>query len=763
MNEQALKKRLNHLTIAVVIISALILAGGGIASYYLRGMLQNTLTGQMESEVQQYKINIRRQIQADFQTLNTLSSFLQFGNMSTEAFVEGLVTSKQYHNFDRMGYFQTSGTGIRVTIDSKVERNAGIDELNENVQAVVKDAWKGKSGISRIYQPLDDGKAAYAYAVPVYSGQEVAGALTAGVSMDTVTEILQDQSLLKGKGYIHLISDSGEVLVRSEDRVIEKELDTIYEDEFIEPDEQQKIKKALAAGKSCQSEFTYDDVTYQIFLEPLEINGWYLFCVQTARSVNGEVYHMMESTRVVTIVVLLILLFMIIYGYRLIYRSNQSLIKSAYYDPLTGAYNRNKFEQEASKVIEKTPEYSLAAMNIRQFKFINEIFGSQQADHLLCYIKEVIAGHVREGEYFCRGTDDMFYILLRDTDREIIRERLEEMIGEISLHAISVNRDYQILMYCGIVIGTDVSDVRPTVQKSMTHVRFALDTARKSLKKYIWFYDTSLHEDEKLQNYVESHMRQAMENEEFQMYLQPKVDLRTGRISGAEALVRWIPGSGKMIYPGQFIPIFEENGFCVQLDLYMVEKVCRQIRTWMDQGSDPVPLSVNQSKLLFYESDYTDKLKALLEKYQIPARLITLEILEGLAMENIEELNEKIVRLKEIGFQISMDDFGSGYSSLNTLASLKIDELKIDRGFLLRLQDAKEDYRRQVIIMDEVVKLTKKLKIRTVVEGVETEENEKLVQKLDCDYGQGYYYGRPVSAEEFTEKYISMEGDKKSI
>ena len=183
----------------------------------------------------------------------------------------------------------------------------------------------------------------------------------------------------------------------------------------------------------------------------------------------------------------------------------------------------------------------------------------------------------------------------------------------------------------------------------------------------------------------------------------------------------------------------------------------------MDQGSDPVPLSVNQSKLLFYESDYTDKLKALLEKYQIPARLITLEILEGLAMENIEELNEKIVRLKEIGFQISMDDFGSGYSSLNTLASLKIDELKIDRGFLLRLQDAKEDYRRQVIIMDEVVKLTKKLKIRTVVEGVETEENEKLVQKLDCDYGQGYYYGRPVSAEEFTEKYISMEGDKKSI
>lgn len=755
MNEQALKKRLNRVTIAVVVISAFILAGGGIASYFLRGMLQDTLTRQMESEAQQYKINIKRQIQADFQTMNTLASFLQFGEMSTESFMEGLVTSKQFHNFDRMGYFRISGTGIRVTVDSEIESKANIDELNDDVQTIVRDAWQGESGISEIYQPIDGKEISFSYAVPVYSGKEVAGALTASVSIDALAGILQNQSVLNGQGYIHLISDSGKVLVRSEDRVIEKELDTIYEDDYIEPGEQERIKKALTEGKSCQSEFSYDDVTYHILLEPLEINGWYLFCVQTAQSVNGKVYQMMESIRVITVVVLLVLFVMIIYGYRLIYWSNHSLIKSAYYDSLTGAYNRNRFEQEASRVIEKTPEYSLVAMNVRQFKFINEIFGSQQADRLLCYIKEVITEHVKEGEYFCRGTDDMFYILLRDTDRKIVRERLEKMIEEISLHAIPANRDYQILLYCGVVIGTDVSDVRPSVVKSMTHVRFALDTARQSLKNHIWFYDTRLHEDEKLQNFVESHMHQAMENEEFQMFLQPKMDLRTGKVGGAEALVRWIPGSGKTIYPGQFIPIFEENGFCVQLDLYMVENVCRQIRMWMDQKAEPIPLSVNQSKLVFYEADYIDQLKGLLDKYQVPAHLITLEILERLALDNIEELNEKIMRLKEIGFQISMDDFGSGYSSLNTLASLKIDELKIDRGFLLRLQDAQVDYRRQIIIMDEVVKLTKNLKIRTVVEGVETEENEKLIQKMDCDYGQGYYYGKPVSAEEFSEKYIT--------
>lgn len=209
-----------------------------------------------------------------------------------------------------------------------------------------------------------------------------------------------------------------------------------------------------------------------------------------------------------------------------------------------------------------------------------------------------------------------------------------------------------------------------------------------------------------------------------------------------------------MIYPGQFIPVFESNGFCAELDMYMVEKVCAQIRSWIDQGKKPLPLSVNQSKLLFYEADYIDKLKALLEKYRVPASLITLEILEGLAMENIEELNERIARLTRMGFRISMDDFGSGYSSLNTLASLKINELKIDREFLLRLQNPKEDYRRQLIIMNKVVELTKDLQIQTVVEGVETEEDEGLVREMGCDQGQGYYYSRPVSAEKFSEIYV---------
>lgn len=754
MNERTLRKRLNWMTVVVVLISILIIAGGSFASSSLRGILQDALTRQVESNAEQYKINIKRKIEGDFQTLNTLTSFLRFGKMDTGSFINGLMASKEYTEFDSMGYFGTTGTGLLVNADTRVERELPLEEMNEYVQESVQTAWTGESAISRIYYSSDILGNTFAYAVPVYSGDQVAGALVAEVSTEVFAEVLQNGSVLNGYGYIHMISDNGTLLVRSEQRVVQEKLDTIYDHDYIVPEEQKRIKEALTQGESCMSKFTYEGVTYQIFFEPLEVNGWYLFCVQTARSVNSSVYQIMTSTRSVTVFVLLALLLLILMGYRQIYRSNHRLIKSAWYDPLTGAYNMTRFEQDASMIIEKTQEYALVAMNVRQFKFFNEIFGSRTGDQLLCCIKEVIESHVQTGEYFCRSTDDLFYILFKETDRTVIRRRLEEMIEEISQYSSGHNGSYQIMLYCGGVIGTEVKDTSPSVQTSMTHVKFALNTAKQSLKRSIWFYDIGLHEDEILENYVESHMYLAMEKEEFQMYLQPKVDLKTGRISGAEALVRWIPESGKMIYPGQFIPIFENNGFCDVLDLYMVEKVCRQLREWIDQGKEPLPLSVNQSKLLFYEADYIHNMKALLEKYQIPASLITLEILEGLAMKNVEEVNERIDRLTEMGFNVSMDDFGSGYSSLNTLASLRINELKIDREFLLRLQKPGEDHRRQIIIMNKVVELTKELKIKTVVEGVENEEDEKLVQKMGCDQGQGFYYSRPVSAEEFSEKYI---------
>ena len=236
------------------------------------------------------------------------------------------------------------------------------------------------------------------------------------------------------------------------------------------------------------------------------------------------------------------------------------------------------------------------------------------------------------------------------------------------------------------------------------------------------------------------------------MFLQPKLSLADGPLSGAEALVRWVNGSGQMFYPDQFIPLFERDGFCVQLDIYMVEQACRQIRSWMDQGIQPIPISVNQSRMLFFTLDYLDRLTELLKKYQVDAGMITLEVLEGIALENVDQLNQRIEQLHELGFRVSMDDFGSGYSSLNTLAKLNIDELKLDRAFLMEISGGSGERTR--MIMEQITEMVHHLGISTVVEGVETEENDRMIHEMGCDFGQGYYYSRPIPAQEFSERFM---------
>ena len=289
----------------------------------------------------------------------------------------------------------------------------------------------------------------------------------------------------------------------------------------------------------------------------------------------------------------------------------------------------------------------------------------------------------------------------------------------------------------------------------LTHVMFALAKARETHQNTIWFFDSELHKKEVMDSYVEGHMNQALQEKEFRLYLQPKVDLKTDALGGAEALVRWQRHDGTMIFPSQFIPLFEENGFCAKLDMYMVEQVCACLRQWMDAGLTPVPVSVNQSKLTFFMPDYVNRLMELADRYQIPSGLLTLEILEGMALENVDALNRRLEILREKGFHISMDDFGSGYSSLNTLGKLKLDELKLDRGFLLEVSKGDNNSR---LIMEQVVALAKGLSMSTVVEGVETEEHVRLIKELGCDYGQGYVYSRPVPESEFTESWMKKAG-----
>ena len=303
-------------------------------------------------------------------------------------------------------------------------------------------------------------------------------------------------------------------------------------------------------------------------------------------------------------------------------------------------------------------------------------------------------------------------------------------------------------MHCGIAL----SEEGKSIDDIMTYAMFAMAKAKEAPHKSIWLFDTALHEQEQMRNNIENNAHDALKNGEFKLYLQPKVELEEDVLCGAEALVRWEEKNGNILYPGAFIPLFEENGFCAELDMYMFEKVCKKLREWMDQGMTPINISINQSRITFYKENYIEDLCDILEKYDVSASYITLEILEGLFLKDVDEMTQRLRRLKEIGFRISMDDFGTGYSSLNMLGKLEIDEVKLDRSFL---NEAVEETNKNTrVIMEEMIRLSHELSISIVIEGIETLQQDRFVKEIGCEYGQGFFYGKPIRADRFTKDFI---------
>ena len=436
--------------------------------------------------------------------------------------------------------------------------------------------------------------------------------------------------------------------------------------------------------------------------------------------------------------------------------AENKLVHLSMYDAMTGAYNEVQFRKLLQECCNNKENVALVAFNIRGFKYINDTYGNKRADDLLCEIKTLLESEIQKGEFFCRPNADLFYLALKEPDEKHLLSRMNSIFSKIAaVTAISLD-GHPLSLYSGAVFVGD-SPTPYHVSPNMSYVMTAIAHAKMVNLQGTYIFDKPLYQTEQLHYYIETHMKAALEKGEYKLYLQPKMNLQTGCIDGADALVRWQPSDRDMIYPDQFIPFFEEKGFCAHLDLYMIEQVCKTLRTWIDAGIVPIVISVNQTKALFVKEDYVESLLAITEKYHISPEYIILEILEGLAFENIESLNRTIQKLNRAGFRVSMDDFGSGYSSLNTLGKVEINELKLDREFLMNVVN--DPTGSQSVVLASILSLARKLGINTVAEGVETKENEDMIRSMCCDYGQGYYYSKPIPAETFREKFCTLESN----
>lgn len=750
MDEQKIRSNLKKLIIAFLAICLLI----GCVSQYLFGSIADLYTesvqGRLEERALQYEKSFVFKMTSDLRTLRAMACMLEDATAAdTDTLLPSLWDACRTAGFVRLIYVDRNGECRELDARGRVD-TVQVEEETEEMQYAIQEALQGNSYCSQaFYDPVLEYNA-LGYTTPVYTNGDISGVLACAVSLESYADILSS---------IGSVSDIGAAAVLSEDGTILASTRTYQTQGFYHlsesPELSDEVKnlllQALAAEDTQFLKFEYNDLPFYACILSMDVQADKIVIVDTDAGISDTVSDMAYYARMIGILFCatsLIFVMAVLYSN---HRHNVQLLRIAYHDRLTGAYNRYKFFQLLDQNWKKNVDYTVVSINIRKFKYINELFSPSQSDQLLKDICVVLKRHMEPGEFFCRDTADNFVLSLKTLEKEAVRTRLEHIFLEINDFCKSIHPNYPITFYCGCASTGDCSSKNRN-EELMSHVMMALSCAKQSQQAGIFFYDVETHEKELLQNYIENHMERALQDGEFQMFLQPKVDLAQGSLSGAEALVRWVTDGKQTIFPDQFIPVFERNGFCIQLDYYMVEQACKQIRAWMDAGLTPVPISVNQTKLLFYEKDYVERICEITQRYRIPSSYIILEILEGLALENPDKVSDCIARLHDYGFRISMDDFGTGYSSLNTLSQLQIDELKLDRSFLVQAGQSAEHSRRK--ILEVVIEVAKRLHITTVAEGIETADDARLMRGLDCDYGQGYYYSKPIPAEKFTQTFL---------
>lgn len=416
----------------------------------------------------------------------------------------------------------------------------------------------------------------------------------------------------------------------------------------------------------------------------------------------------------------------------------------ATYDELTGIYNKQAFYTKTKEMLLDNPDknFDLLRINIERFKVLNDLFGESTGDKLLRYIgkflKEINLPLCVSGRLYA----DNFVVCY-----EAGKGDSRRMINTLQMVADSFAINNRTILSFGLY---RIDDKTLPVSVMCDRANMALWKAKGNFKNPYCEYDEKMRQQVLKEQKIINAMEMAIQNKEFTLYLQPKYNIEKGTIIGAEALVRWISRENGFISPGDFIPVFENNGFVYEVDKFIWEESCRYLRKWLDEGREVHPISVNVSRIDLYDPKLVKHLVDLREKYQLPSQYLELEITESAYTEDPEQIITITRQLREAGFVILMDDFGTGYSSLNMLKDIQIDVLKLDMGFL-----KSSDYSAKGgNILTAILKMAESLKMQTIAEGVETKEQVEFLKSIGCKYVQGFYYSKPLPVGEF-EKLIS--------
>ncbi len=699
--------------------------------------LEKSTTDAYTELVLQQQLAFNSELERERDGLESISkAVIEFG-YNEDTFASYVASVKENFNYEVLTIVDVNGRGY---LDGVL--------IDISDRQYFKDALSGETSTSEPYLSDFKDHLVIAVAAPIYFDGYVQGIIVAEYSTDDLSSLLA--STVSEQGQALIVNPDGKILMNTKQEAENDfpfpgsmttgvtSADSVYED----------------LSSNNKNIFTYSlfDNEYYAFYQPIDINGWSIVYIVPEEIVSENIDEIIILTAVVSLIIVFIFLLLILYILISKRRNIDKIERIAYYDELTGIRNLAKFKIDVLETLQKNKDkrYYMVKGDIVNFKAVNELYGYDVGNEVLKTIAETgkemticgfIQARMNSDEFIMFAERDFF----EDMDKTSVmyESRFKEMLNCAEGHQFS----FRLGRY---LIKPNDFDINGMINST----NLAHSYAKANSDRLIWDYDDNYKMLLLKETDIANRMEGALNREEFRVYLQPKVGVDDKKIIAAEALVRWIDDEGNITYPNEFIPLFERNGFIVNLDRYMLKKVCELMRSWQREGKPIIPISVNLSRNNLKNPNLVREITDIVKSHDISTEYIEIEITETGLEDNEKDLIDLFVQLKDEGFLVSIDDFGSGYSSLGMLKEFCADTLKLDRSFFV---DHKDDTRGNIVV-DEIIKLSSRLDMFTVAEGIEDEDQHGFLKQIGCNAAQGYFYARPMPIYEFEK--ICFEGEK---
>ncbi len=656
-------------------------------------------------------------------------AIIAFG-YNEEEVAEYFSTAKDNFNYESLIIVDVNGKGIF---------NNEIVDISQH--PYFEAALEGETTTSEPYMSDFTNNRVIAVAVPIYFEGYVQGIIVAEYNTGHLSMLLS--SVVSEQGQALIVNCDGDILLSTGDEL---------EDEF---PYQNSVFSYEVTSDSVLEDFRNSEdnlVTYILGEEeffaiyrPLNINLWNVVYIMPESVVGENVDEVFVLILVVSAVIIVAFLLLSIYIIISKQRSIKRVEKAAYYDELTGLRNLAKFKIDVEKILRnnRKKRYYMVKGDIVNFKAVNELYDFNVGNEVLKTIALVgnemnvcnfIQARMNSDEFIMFAESEFFEDMQKTS--ELYENRFRELLTCADGHQFS----FRLGRY---LIKPDDFDINSMVNDT----NLAHSYAKTMGGKLVWDYDEAFKEHILKTTEITNRMKGALNREEFRVYLQPKYRVYDKKIISAEALVRWIDDNGNITFPNDFIPLFERNGFIIELDRYMLEKVCSLLSSWLSSDKPCIPISINLSRNNLANPNLANEIKAVADRYDVPHELIEIELTETGFADSDNRVKELLKQLKDDGFLVSIDDFGSGHSSLGLLKEFSADTLKLDRTFFV---DHTDDIRGNLVV-DGVVKIADSLDMFTVAEGIEDEAQHNFLKQIDCNAAQGYFYARPMPIYEFED------------